>query len=76
VRRAAIARRKADEAALRRRLERARPSADLPLDTSPADLARSITTLTDGIAVQAASGPAAAELRRIVDTALQAWPAG
>jgi AcrR family transcriptional regulator len=74
VRRAAVERRKADQAALRRRLEQARASGDLPPDVSPADLAQFIMTLTDGIAVQAASGTSRGQLRRIVDTALQAWP--
>jgi AcrR family transcriptional regulator len=74
IRQAAVERRKADEAALRRRLERARASGDLPPDASPADLARLVTTLTDGIAVQAASGASRSQLRRVVDTALRAWP--
>lgn len=75
VRQAAVARRKADQAALRRRLERARAAGDLPPEASPADLARFVTTLTDGIAVQAASGASRSQLRRMVDTALRAWPA-
>jgi hypothetical protein len=67
-----IARRKADEAGLRRRLERARKAGDLPAGTDPADLARFVTTLTDGIAVQAAGGATRPQLRRVVDTALRA----
>jgi AcrR family transcriptional regulator len=69
----AISRRRGSEAALRRRLERARREGDLPPGTSPADLARFVTTLTDGIAVQAAGGASRAELRRMVATALRGW---
>ena len=44
------------------------------MDPSPADLARFVFTITDGIAVQAASGASRSQLRRVVDIALQAWP--
>ena len=74
VRQDVIARRKRDEAALRRRLERARSTGDLPPDANPADLARFVSTLTDGIAVQAAGGTTRSQLRHVVDLALQAWP--
>ncbi len=74
VRQDVIASRKVDEAALRRRLERARSAGDLPPDSSPADLARFVFTLTDGIAVQGAAGTSRSQLRRVVDTALRAWP--
>ena len=74
VRQQVLARRKADEAALRRRLERARTAGDLPADSSPADLARFVFTLTDGVAVQAAGGASRSQLRRVVDIALRAWP--
>lgn len=74
VREEVVARRKADEAALRQRLERARAAGDLPAGADPAELARYVMTLTDGIAVQAASGTTPAQLRRVVDTALRALP--
>jgi hypothetical protein len=64
----------ADEAALRRRLEHAQSAGDLPADCDPGDLARFVMTLTDGIAVQAASGRDRDELRRVAETALRAWP--
>jgi hypothetical protein len=41
----------AGEAALRERLERAQLKGDLPADSDPGDLARFVTTLSDGIAV-------------------------
>jgi AcrR family transcriptional regulator len=74
VRRELIDRRHAGEAALRERLKRAKSEGDLPADESPADLARYIWALCDGLAVQAAGGATRAELRRVVARALRAWP--
>ena len=68
------ARRARDEAALRKRLERARSEGDLPQHVSPADLARFIATVLRGMAVQAKSGASRQELRRVVATALRVWP--
>ncbi|MEV4098048.1 TetR/AcrR family transcriptional regulator [Streptosporangium saharense] len=69
VRQDAIAVRKAGEAALRRRLEQA---TDLPSHHDPATLAALVHTITDGIAVQAASGRGHAELQQIGTLALRA----
>lgn len=66
----AIACRKAGETALRRRLERARDEGDLACD--PADVARFVMTVTDGIAVQAAGGTTREELLRAAEMALRA----
>ncbi|HUR06847.1 MAG TPA: TetR/AcrR family transcriptional regulator [Nonomuraea sp.] len=74
VRQEVAARRKAGEAALRARLERARDEGDLPGDCDPADLARLVTALTDGIAVAAAGGSGRQELLRLAATALRIWP--
>ncbi|MFI6318876.1 TetR/AcrR family transcriptional regulator [Nonomuraea sp. NPDC050556] len=63
----ALGRRMAGEAALRRRFERA---GDLPGGCDPGDLARLVHTLTDGIAVQAASGRSREELDRVAELAL------
>ncbi|MER7582323.1 TetR/AcrR family transcriptional regulator [Kitasatospora sp. NPDC097691] len=68
VRREVIARRMAGEAALRRRFERA---ADLPADADPRVLAQLVYTVTDGIAVQAASGYTRDQLHRVADLALR-----
>ncbi|MET9029653.1 TetR/AcrR family transcriptional regulator [Nocardia sp. NPDC004168] len=73
-RKSAVAVRLAGEAALRRRLERARADGDLPEDSKPADLARYLMTVSDGIAVQAASGAKPSHLRRTADIALRSWP--
>jgi AcrR family transcriptional regulator len=67
-------RRAAGEAALRKRLKRAKSEGDLPSDSDPADLARYIITIIRGMAVQAAGGASRDELRRVVRMALRAWP--
>jgi len=69
VRRDAVAVRKAGETALRRRLEQA---TDLPSHCEPAALAALVHTISDGIAVQAASGRGRDELRQIGELALRA----
>lgn len=74
VRQEIISRRKAGTAALQQRLERAQREGDLSTGSDPAALAQFVTTITDGIATQAASGSTPEELRRVVDTALRAWP--
>src|SRR5438067_12523953 len=74
VRRELSSRREAGEEALKQRLKRAKSEGDLPLDSDPVALARYVATITQGMAVQAASGADRAELRKIVDVALRAWP--
>ena len=69
-----ILRRDAGEKAVRLRLKRAQAEGDLAHDADPADLARYVVTVVQGIAVQAASGAARPELRRVVQTALRCWP--
>ena len=74
IRKELAARRARDEAALRKRLERARSEGDLPQDVSPADLARFVATVLRGMAVQAKSGANRQELRRVAAMALRVWP--
>ena len=69
-----ILRRDAGEKAVRLRLKRAQAEGDLAHDADPADLARYVVTVVQGIAVQAASGAARPELRRVIQTALRSWP--
>jgi AcrR family transcriptional regulator len=73
IRKELLARRLAGEAAIRKRFEHARSDGDLPVDSNPADLARYIMAVMQGIAVQAASGASRAELRRVAALALRAW---
>lgn len=74
VRRELTSRRAADELAIRERLRRAKAEGDLPADASPADLARYIAMVLEGMAVQAAGGASRKDLHRVVDLALRAWP--
>jgi AcrR family transcriptional regulator len=74
IRRELIARRTEGEAALRGRLKRAISEGDLPAGANAADLARYVVIVIHGMAVQAASGATRAELNRVVETALRAWP--
>jgi hypothetical protein len=74
VRRELNARRKASEAAVRSRFERALAESDLPTDADPADLARYLVTVIRGMAVQAAGGASRDELRRVAEWAMRAWP--
>jgi AcrR family transcriptional regulator len=74
VRRELIARRLAGEAVIRERFERAIADGDLSADSHPADLARYLMAVIHGMAVQAASGVAREELRRVAAIALRAWP--
>jgi AcrR family transcriptional regulator len=68
------ARRTAGEAALRRRLERAKSDGDLRADADPADLARYVATILYGMAVQAAGSANRAQLQRVVEMAVRTLP--
>ncbi len=74
VKRELLTRREAGEEALCQRLKRAKSGGDLPLDSDPVALARYVTTVIHGMAVQAAGGVGRAELRKTVEIALRAWP--
>jgi AcrR family transcriptional regulator len=74
VRRELALRRAAGEAEICERLKRAQKEGDLPLDAVPADLARYLATVLHGMAVEAAGGASRAELQRVAQTAMRAWP--
>lgn len=63
------------ECQLKTRFERARGEGDLPAGAEPATLARYLTAVTQGMAVQAAGGAGPAELRQVAEMAIRAWPA-
>src|SRR5258708_9863777 len=69
IRQELTARRAAGEAAIRRRLQRARSEGDLSTDADPADLARYVATILYGMAVQAAGGASRGKLQRVVEMA-------
>ena len=62
------------EEAVRERFERAKQEGDLPPDADPAALARYLSTIMQGMGVQAAAGATREELRQTVDLALAAFP--
>ena len=68
------ARREAMVTALRDRFEQAQTDGDFPADSQPADMARYIVTVMNGMSVQAAGGAGADDLRRVAEVALGAWP--
>src|SRR5947209_614073 len=74
VRKDAAARRAASEAALRRRLQRAKREGDLSKNADPAELASYVMTVVRGMAVQSAGGASRDQLRRVAQIALRAWP--
>jgi AcrR family transcriptional regulator len=74
IRQELVSRRLAGEADVRRRFKRAKAEGDLPADSNPADLARYVVTISQGMAVQAAGGASHEELQRVVQTAMRAWP--
>ncbi|MFI6802792.1 TetR/AcrR family transcriptional regulator [Streptosporangium canum] len=59
---------------VRERFQRAVDDGELPPETDPGLLARYVTTLAFGIAVQAASGVGRDELQGMADAALRNWP--
>ncbi|SES07801.1 transcriptional regulator, TetR family [Lentzea xinjiangensis] len=59
---------------LRERFGRAVDEGDLPPDADPAVLARYVTAVGYGMAVQAASGVCRDELQAVADAAVRAWP--
>jgi AcrR family transcriptional regulator len=73
IRRKLIALRVKEQDALRRRFERAKSEGDLPNDADAADLARFVTTLFQGMTVQAINGASREDLLRLSDTALRIW---
>lgn len=56
------------------RFSRAAEEGDLPDGHEPYDLARYIMTISQGTAIQAASGADRTALYRVVDMAMQFWP--
>ena len=74
IRRELISRRATGEATLRERLERAKLEGDLPAGADAGDLARYVGALMHGMSVQSAGGASRAELQRVIDLSLRAWP--
>ena len=60
--------------ALRRRFQKAIAERDLPADSDAGSLAGYLMAVTHGMAVQAAGGLPAKDLKRIADLVLRTWP--
>jgi len=71
-----IACRKGFENKLRQRFELAKKSSDLPKDANPAELAKYVATIHQGISVQVSSGATKEELMAVITIALTNWPVG
>jgi AcrR family transcriptional regulator len=56
------------------RFKRAKAEGDLPKSADPHALARYVSTIAQGISLQAASGASRTELRGVVKRALEQWP--
>jgi AcrR family transcriptional regulator len=69
-----MARRAKGEDDLRNRFEQALADGDLPPQCDAADLARYISAILQGMAVQAIGGAGRDELRKVADIALRNWP--
>ena len=63
------------EEAVRTRFERAKAEGDLCEKANPADLARYICVIANGMSIQASTGATREELLKTVEIALLAWPA-
>jgi AcrR family transcriptional regulator len=74
IKQAMIEWRRQGESDIQKRLHRARREGDLAKDVDPGDLARYISTMLTGLAVQAASGSTRAEMTRLVDMLLRSMP--
>jgi hypothetical protein len=60
---------------LRERFERASTEGDLPQHVDPSALAKYVTTVVHGMAVQSAGGASREELAAVVELALRGFPA-
>lgn len=74
VRRALVEYRLAGQERLRQRFAQAKAEGDLPEAADPLALAAFVTTVTQGIAVQAKAGLDRATLELVADEALGCWP--
>lgn len=66
--------RKMFESLLAARFARAQAENDLPAETNPADLARLLTTVHQGMSVQASGGASEADLLGVARLVLESWP--
>lgn len=75
IQRELAARRTEGEVKLRDRLARSRKDGEMPKGLDPADYARYIMTVMEGMCVRATGGATRKDLHKIADMALLSWPA-
>lgn len=68
------ARRAKGEEDLRERLAHAIAEGDLPSEADAGDIARYVSAILQGMAVQAAGGASRDQLRKLADMAMRSWP--
>jgi AcrR family transcriptional regulator len=69
-----MSRRAKGEQGLRQRFARAVAEGDLPAHADAADLARYVSAILQGMAVQATGGASRAQLRKLAEITLRTWP--
>jgi len=74
IRQDVIERQKSGRQALINRLDQYREEGDLPADIESEALARYLTAVLQGLAVQAGAGASYDELKSLVDMAMRTWP--
>ena len=74
VKQAMVDLRKSGLHAIEDRMKRAKEEGDFPRDVNPKDLARYISVVMNGLAVQAANGATPAEMKRAVGLVLRSLP--
>jgi AcrR family transcriptional regulator len=68
------ARRAEGEFAIRARLDSAKQTGELPPDLEPAEFARYVMTVLEGMSVRGAAGASREELHKVAELALRTWP--
>ena len=69
-----IAKRAAANAALIQRFQAAKADGDLPGHVDPDALAKWLSAVSQGMAVQAGAGASRSDLEQVIETSLQFWP--
>lgn len=75
IKRDLAAKRATGEVAMAMRLNEAKRAGEMPADLDPAEFARYIMTVLEGMSVQAANGATRDDLSKTAAMALRAWPA-
>jgi AcrR family transcriptional regulator len=70
-----VTRRDTGETRLRERLERAIREGEIAPELNPADYARYIMTVLEGMSVQAAGGASRTDLHKVAEMTMRTWPA-